>query len=227
MHKMLIQIKQYPIYFGLLSLMFTVLAVYCCLFSKLDIFMALNGFHWIGLDYFFRFYTYLGDGICSMLVILLFVGRKKYRIAGILLLAFIVTGVLIYVLKSVFLAPRPNLYFQEISFVYHHFVPGVALYNSGSFPSGHTATAFAMATVLTLFTRNQQRSFLFFLAALLVGYSRVYLAQHFLLDVTVGMVLGTLIGMFSFYTIVEKKFNISFNKNHDKQQVCNSQIITK
>ncbi|TKC63574.1 phosphatase PAP2 family protein [Pedobacter hiemivivus] len=215
---MLIQIKQCPIYFGLLSLMLVVLAVYCCLFSKLDIFIALNSFHWIGLDYFFRFYTYLGDGICSMFVILLFAGLKKKRIVGALLFAFIVTGILVYVMKSVFSAPRPNLYFQEISFAYHHFVAGVSLYNSGSFPSGHTATAFAMATVLTLFSRKQKRTFLFFLAALLVGYSRIYLAQHFLLDVIVGMMLGALIGMFSFYMIVNKKFNIRFNRNFHKRQ---------
>lgn len=198
--------------------MLAVFAACCCLFSKLELFIALNSFHWIGFDYFFRFYTHLGDGIFYVLVILLFFLLKKYRIASALLFAFVVVAVLICVLKGIILAPRPSLYFEEIDFVYHHFVAGVDLSRLGSFPSGHTATAFAMVTVLTLYSRDQKKSVLFFFAALLVGYSRIYLAQHFLLDVTVGMMLGTLIGMFSFYRIAHRKFNIRFNRNLHKQQ---------
>jgi putative flippase GtrA len=131
---------------------------------------------------------------------------QKYKQAAALFFAFIIAGLLAQILKFTMPAPRPSLYFQQISFVYHHFVSGVNLSGSNSFPSGHTATAFAMATVLALMSRRQVIGLLCLFAALFVGYSRIYLAQHFLLDVTVSMFIGTLVGLLSFY-FVEQWFS--------------------
>jgi membrane-associated phospholipid phosphatase len=69
----------------------------------------------------------------------------------------------------------------------------VATPDSPSFPSGHTATAFAAAAVVgAIYPRLRWP--LFALAAL-VGLSRIYLGVHFTLDVVVGAILGLTIGL--------------------------------
>ena len=61
-----------------------------------------------------------------------------------------------------------------------------------SFPSGHTATAFAMFAVLSLFYPEGKRAFL--LLAVLVGIQRIMVCAHFPSDVIVGAMIGLLIG---------------------------------
>jgi undecaprenyl-diphosphatase len=63
--------------------------------------------------------------------------------------------------------------------------------HDGSFPSGHAATSFAAATVLS-FAFPRLAPALFLLAAA-VGFSRVYVGVHYPLDVLGGAVLGVLV----------------------------------
>jgi undecaprenyl-diphosphatase len=62
-----------------------------------------------------------------------------------------------------------------------------------SFPSGHTATSFACATVLSAYA-PRLRVPLYVLAAL-IGLSRVYNAMHYPTDVLAGAVLGVLVAL--------------------------------
>lgn len=61
-----------------------------------------------------------------------------------------------------------------------------------SFPSGHSANAFATATVLTSVAGL---GYLPFAVAALVAFSRVYLGQHFLTDVLVGSGIGMIVAL--------------------------------
>jgi undecaprenyl-diphosphatase len=66
--------------------------------------------------------------------------------------------------------------------------PLITIPHSDSFPSGHAATSFACATVLTTIAPRAAPAF--YLLALAIGYSRVYVGVHWPLDVVGGAALG-------------------------------------
>ncbi|HWY36960.1 MAG TPA: phosphatase PAP2 family protein, partial [Bacteroidia bacterium] len=55
-----------------------------------------------------------------------------------------------------------------------------------SFPSGHATAAFALFFCLAFFAGKSSSKALYFLLALTVAFSRVYLSQHFFEDITAG-----------------------------------------
>ena len=57
-----------------------------------------------------------------------------------------------------------------------------------SFPSGHAATSFAGTTVLTAYAPRMWPAW--FLLAVAIAFSRVYVGVHYPLDVVAGAVLG-------------------------------------
>ncbi|HUQ23132.1 MAG TPA: phosphatase PAP2 family protein [Gaiellaceae bacterium] len=62
-----------------------------------------------------------------------------------------------------------------------------------SFPSGHTSTSFACATVLALYVPRLRVPF--FVLATLIGLSRIYNAMHYPSDVLAGAILGTFVAI--------------------------------
>ncbi|HEY3544329.1 MAG TPA: phosphatase PAP2 family protein [Gaiellaceae bacterium] len=66
--------------------------------------------------------------------------------------------------------------------------PLITIPHSHSFPSGHTATAFAGATLLSAFVPRAAPAF--YLLAAAIAYSRLYVGVHFPLDVVGGVVIG-------------------------------------
>jgi len=66
--------------------------------------------------------------------------------------------------------------------------PLVTIPHSHSFPSGHTATAFAGAMVLSVLVPRAAPAF--FVLAAAIAYSRLYVGVHFPLDVVGGAVIG-------------------------------------
>ena len=145
------------------------------------------------------FYTNVGDGLFSLAIFLLLLFLRKPLPAWEIVFAFLLAGLMVQILKNIFPMPRPKTLLETTG--YAHFIDGVTLVGNASFPSGHTASAFATATILSIFTKNKKISLLYLLAALLVAYSRIYLAQHFLQDVLGGSLIGisaALIVYFSF-----------------------------
>jgi undecaprenyl-diphosphatase len=65
-----------------------------------------------------------------------------------------------------------------------------------SFPSGHSITAFAVATPLGLFYPSLMLGLLF--CALSIAASRILLGMHFLSDVLVGSLVGASLGYWSY-----------------------------
>jgi undecaprenyl-diphosphatase len=66
--------------------------------------------------------------------------------------------------------------------------PLIAIPHSDSFPSGHTATSFACATVLAALVPRAAPAF--YVLALAIAYSLIYVGAHWPLDVVGGAVLG-------------------------------------
>lgn len=159
-----------------------------CLFSKTSSFVGANFFHCPLLDQLFAYYTFLGDGLFAvMLALACFVLRRR-AVAVKLFLVFILSGLAAQVLKKLFHAPRPKSFFAEQ--FYTHFIEGITHSGFTSFPSGHTTTAFAVAAILSFNCRRQTTCMIAFWTAVLVGYSRIYLGQHFVEDVLAGIITG-------------------------------------
>ncbi len=178
----------------------TICAILLLSFSKTELHIFSNKANFIFLDYLFKYATNLGDGamIAILTIVLLFI---RYRYAIIFLSGSLLTAGIINLLKKVLLGDvfRPSKYFELYETYQLHFVEGVKLLSFYSFPSGHTGTAFNLFFMLALISPNKGlKLFCFFMAAV-VGYSRVYLSQHFLIDITVGSILGTTIILLMFF----------------------------
>lgn len=169
-------------------LMGTFLMFFVIFFSKAVSFLWFNFYHDYRLDVFFAYFTYVGDGLFAVLIIVLLLLLGNRKLAGKLFVTFIVSGLVAQVLKNLFHAPRPQSYFLPQT--YPHFIAGVTHTGFASFPSGHTTTAFAVATLLACNLRCNKSCITFFVLACGVGYSRIYLGQHFVPDVLAGMVIG-------------------------------------
>ena len=175
-------------------------------FSKTDGFLIFNSFHPAWLDVFFKYTTNLGDGLISILAVVILLAFRKKKKAMTVALAYIYSGLLIQIAKRIFHMPRPKYFFEQTLFQYTHFVEGVSMHDQNSFPSGHTASAFALATVLVLVFKKNKISFYCVFFAFLVGYSRIYLAQHFLIDVIFGAITGITCALVSYHQVYDLKF---------------------
>jgi membrane-associated phospholipid phosphatase len=188
------------IYFtGLISILLSS-AVFLIFNGKTAAFISLNSYHPFLLNVFFINYTFIGDGIFALcLIAAMFFYLKKKQQGFALLYSFLISGIAVQIIKNLTDSPRPKLFFEAGQYL--HFIDGVTLANNSSFPSGHTATAFAIATVMVLMMKNKSWQLFILISAILVGYSRIYLAQHFLIDIIIGSLTGSLSGIVSVYLI--------------------------
>lgn len=173
-------------YFILLVIGFYILVFY----SKADGFLVMNPYHSNLLNYFFIPYTYAGDGFFIIaLAVALFFLRRKY-LSLMIVSSYLMSGIFVQILKSFISEARPAYFLANTDYPY--FIENVTLHNYHSFPSGHSASAFALAAILSFSVKNKNYSILFLLLAALVGYSRIYLGQHFMDDVLPGSILGVI-----------------------------------
>jgi len=188
------------IYFGGLLAILVAAILFLILNGKEAAFLSPDTYHPFYLNVFFINYTFMGDGFFALCLVASMIWYFKKRKPGFALLySFLISGLAVQLIKNLVNLSAPKLYFEAGTYL--NFINSVTLDGHSGFPSGHTATAFAIATVLALMMKNRKLQLLILMAAALVGYSRIYLAQHFLTDVIVGALSGTASGILSFYLV--------------------------
>lgn len=123
--------------------------------------------------------TYFGDGrtMLGVSLLLMAYGGDKNRETGRLLTStFISTGVIVWGMKKIIGRKRP---LDDVV-------------GNPAFPSGHTAHAFAGATLLG--ARYPKLRIPLYIGAGLVGLTRIYLGRHYASDVIAGAAIGTITG---------------------------------
>ena len=188
--------------------------LFLAIFQNSNFSIIVNAYHNSFLDKFFKYITFFGDGRFVFLIALIFLfANKKNGIS--ILISLIINTILIQVLKRVVFSNqfRPSFYFKNlIEDGSWNIIDGVELYEKFSFPSGHTASVFCLCMSICIFMKKKYLPLLLVLLAYIVGFSRIYLSQHFLIDVLAGALIGSLI------PIITSKYiePLLFNKNKIK-----------
>ncbi|MCF6359726.1 MAG: phosphatase PAP2 family protein [Cyclobacteriaceae bacterium] len=177
-------------------------------FTKEESFFLVNNHFSAFGDVFFKLLTHVGDGLLFGLIILVLL-FYSYRKALLGLVIFIASALIAQVLKLTYFddVMRPVAHFGKD--VDMHFVEGVARHVKNSFPSGHSTSVFALALFLVLVFNMRKTGWLMAIIAILVGYSRVYLAVHFPVDVYAGSFIGVVTALV-IYTWLDAPFESKF-----------------
>lgn len=94
------------------------------------------------------------------------------------------------------------------------------------FFSGHSCNTFSMAIFLSLLFRDWKVTLTLYFWAATTTFTRLYLGVHYLGDVTVGFLIGNVIGCVAYYlmNVAKEKMNIRHNKFISSQFTSSSYL---
>ena len=192
-----------------------VLGIALLIIPKAELHLALCQPHTTGLDTIVPIITNLVDWLPYLCVILLLfyrVGWATFLASNLLLSTIIVQPI-----KHIVCAPRPLTWFAEnMPDVTLPLVEGVRMNHWLSFPSGHTTTFFVLFYSLSIIlcaenvTGKMILSFLCFLCASFGAYTRIYLSQHFALDIFAGILIAVFSTLSLYFFLVIKTKDTQF-----------------
>ena len=159
--------------------------------GRIPVFLFFNTDGGAFMDQFFKWATWGAEGWVWIpylsLVVILF--KKEVKL---ILLNFLLSTLFTQISKHVIWdnVNRPILSGIPLNEI--HTVPGLVTHAYNSFPSGHTATAFTLF-LLTVYLFPTKWTFAIgIIYAIICAYSRVYLGQHFPMDLGGGMLVAVL-----------------------------------
>ncbi|NLO48610.1 MAG: phosphatase PAP2 family protein [Clostridiales bacterium] len=135
------------------------------------------------------FFSVIGNaGFIWLVLSVYLIVTKKHRQKGFLLLICITLCYVLndFIIKSLIQRPRPFLYIDELDVLLKRFSAS----SSWSFPSGHACSSFASA--FALYRGFGKKGALFYIPAVLISFSRVYVGVHHPSDVVCGAIVGTI-----------------------------------
>jgi membrane-associated phospholipid phosphatase len=149
----------------------------------------LRGSRPMWLDRVMLGFTQIGSGITALGIALVLFLAGDHLLAYELILGTLTLWMLVELLKLLVHRARPFILLTQARIVgYRAF--------GRSFPSGHTSQVFFMATlVVQHFDLSVWVVFLLYIAALLVGITRMYVGAHYPRDVLAGAILGSAWGL--------------------------------
>ena len=212
------QIKNNIVFLSLSLMLIIALGLALFIISKGDLHLLLCNRHTPARDIFYRYYTHVAEWfpyiVCVALLIFGRIGDGVFASS-----AMLGSALTTQLFKHIINAPRPVTWFGEnLPHIQLPLVDGVTMNHWFSFPSGHTTSFFSLAFVLAIIATKEMSSqrfnsiaiqVLLFILAALGGYSRIYLSQHFALDVFAGVVVGvgiTIICLAIFSRLEDKKW---------------------
>ncbi|MFV8328060.1 phosphatase PAP2 family protein [Flavobacterium sp. ZS1P14] len=173
----------------------------------------INGNRDRSLDPFFIFLTNSVTPICIATPVILFLWslfrkeailQKKSTYIG---FSVVISSLISVLLKLSINRTRP--------FLAYSFIEKVTNVSSASFPSGHTLTAFVIATSVSIAFPKRYIIVFSFLWALAIGYSRLVLGVHYPSDVFAGAIIGsgTALLIYKINEYISKKAKQKSHKN--------------
>jgi membrane-associated phospholipid phosphatase len=196
-------LKSYPVLFFSFVTYIITFSVIILFFDKVSIFYFVNSHYSPFFDQFFYYMTVLGNGwtYTILMLAMLFI---SYRYSILFFSALFIKTLIVQSMKY-WIFPnmlRPHEFFTNLSGM--HVVKGVDLLRYYSFPSGHSASVFCAAVLLCLLIKKNNWTIFLIIIAILTGYSRMYLGQHFSVDVFTGSIIGSVTAYLCFWFIVLK-----------------------
>ena len=186
----------------------TCLILLSMILGKENAFLLMNLDLGPAADFFFYIWANAGDGFIWIPAFALTLMYKK-KFVPFLLATIVFSTIITQSSKQVFFKSenRPTAVITNASLI--HKVPGIEIHTTNSFPSGHTATAFTLF-LLTVYLFPTKWTFAIgIIYAIICAYSRVYLGQHFPMDLGGGMLVAVISSQLSI--LIHQK--ISTQKN--------------
>lgn len=136
-------------------------------------------------------------GIVWIVISVLLLAKSDYRLLGMMILASLLITTIVGegIIKQIVRRKRPFHEDDERELLITRPI-------TYSFPSGHTASSFAVATVFI--KTNNSASLVIIILATLIAFSRVYLGVHYPSDVFGGGVVGFLCGLLTVMLFLER-----------------------
>ena len=192
-----------------------ILGIMLLVLPKAELHLTLCKPHTAFLDSLVPIITNLVDWLPYLVVLLLLFYRAGW--ATFLASNLLLSTLIVQPIKHIICAPRPLTWFAEnMPDVSLPLVEGVRMNHWLSFPSGHTTTFFVLFFTLSIILCAENikgkniLSFICFLCASFGAYTRIYLSQHFALDIFAGIWIAIFSTLILYFFLVRRTKNTRF-----------------
>ncbi len=141
-------------------------------------------------------YTHLGDGVTISIIFMWIVLPRNKAVVLSMLISLLLVSLSIFLFKS-YVFPDWDRPLRVFDTVQHFHYISLDRLTRHAFPSGHSAAAAAMFTIIAFYLENGRwyRGILLGMLAVSIAYSRLYIGVHFLGDILAGTLLGLALAM--------------------------------